>query len=56
MLYLIGGLNDLFMDLVFYCKPLRKWIAQGRVNPTVQAGELYDPARAGDRDPDSCVG
>ncbi len=42
LLYMIGGLNDLFMDLVFYCKPLRKWLAQGRENPTVKAGELYD--------------
>jgi adsorption protein B len=42
VLYLIGGLNDLFMDLVFYCGPLRKWIAQGRNNPSVLPGELYD--------------
>ena len=29
IVYLIGGLNDLFMDLVYYIKPLRRWIAQG---------------------------
>lgn len=42
ILYLLGGLNDLFMDLVFYIKPLRKWIAQGRNNPTTEPGELYN--------------
>jgi adsorption protein B len=29
-LYLLGGFDDLFMDLVFYCKPLRR--ALGRVD------------------------
>ena len=40
ILYLVGGLNDLFMDLVFYWKPLRKLVAQGRVNPIATPEEL----------------
>ncbi len=41
VLYLFGGLNDAFMDLVFYCRPLRRWIAQGRENPTCDESELH---------------
>lgn len=40
ILYLVGGLNDLFMDLVYYIKPLRRWIAQGRENPVATPEEL----------------
>ena len=40
ILYLVSGLNDLFMDLVYYVKPLRRWIAQGRENPVAMAGDL----------------
>ena len=40
ILYLVGGLNDLFMDMVFYIKPLRRWIAQGRENPVAMPGDL----------------
>ena len=39
ILYLIGGMNDLFMDLVYYCRPLRRWIAQGRENPVAHPGD-----------------
>ena len=41
ILYLIGGLNDLFMDLVYYCKPLRRWISQSRENPVAKPDELH---------------
>ena len=40
IVYLVGGLNDLFMDLVYYVKPLRRWIAQGRENPVAVPGDL----------------
>lgn len=40
--FLLGGLNDAFLDLVFYCKPLRRRLAQGRANPTCEEGELHD--------------
>ena len=40
VLYLIGGLNDAFLDLVFYCEPLRRRLAQGRANPTCDEQEL----------------
>ena len=39
--YLIGGLNDLFLDLVFYIKPLRRALAQGRENPRCDEWELH---------------
>ena len=41
ILYFIGGLNDLFMDLVYYIEPLRRRIAQGRENPVATPEELY---------------
>lgn len=42
--YLIGGLNDLFLDLVFYLKPLRRFLAQGRENPRCAEWELHAQA------------
>ncbi len=39
--YLAGGTNDLFLDLVFYCRPLRRAIAQGRTNPRCDEEELH---------------
>ena len=41
MAYLAGGLNDLFLDLVFFCRPLRQAIAQGRENPHCDEEELH---------------
>ena len=41
MAYLAGGLNDLFLDLVFCCRPLRQAIAQGRENPHCDEEELH---------------
>lgn len=41
VLYLFGGLNDAFLDLVFYVKPLRRLIGQGRENPTCEEAELH---------------
>jgi adsorption protein B len=40
--YLLGGLNDFFLDLVFYLKPLRHLLAQGRENPRCEEWELHD--------------
>ena len=40
ILYLIGGLNEAFLDLVFYCAPLRRRLSQGRVQPTCTEQEL----------------
>ena len=46
-LYLLSGLNDLFLDLVFYIKPLRRRIAQGRENPRCAEWELHaEPEKA----------
>lgn len=42
ILFLLGGLNDAFLDLVFYCEPLRRKLAQGRSNPTCDEQELHD--------------
>lgn len=42
VVYLIGGLNDFFLDLVFYVKPLRKALAQGRENPRCEETELHE--------------
>jgi adsorption protein B len=42
IVYLLGGLNDLFLDLVFYLKPLRHALAQGRENPRCEEWELHD--------------
>ena len=42
VLFLFGGLNDAFLDLVFYVAPLRRWLAQGRANPTCEESELYE--------------
>ncbi len=42
IVYLLGGLNDFFLDLVFYLKPLRQLLAQGRQNPRCEEWELHD--------------
>ncbi len=42
IMFLLGGLNDAFLDLVFYCAPLRRRLAQGRANPTCAEQELHD--------------
>jgi adsorption protein B len=39
--YLLGGLNDFFLDLVFYIGPLRRALAQGRENPRCEEYELH---------------
>ena len=44
VVYLLGGLNDLFLDLVFYVKPLRRALAQGRINPQCEEAELHEIA------------
>jgi adsorption protein B len=41
IVYLIGGLNDLFLDLVFYLGPLRRMLSQGRENPRCDEWELH---------------
>ncbi len=41
IIYCLGGLNDLFLDLVFYIKPLRRFVAQGRENPRCEEWELH---------------
>jgi adsorption protein B len=41
IVFLLGGLNDFFLDLVFYLKPLRKALAQGRENPRCEEWELH---------------
>jgi adsorption protein B len=40
ILYLIGGLNDLFTDLIFHWGPLRRWLAQGRESPAARPKDL----------------
>jgi adsorption protein B len=42
IVYLVGGLNDFFLDLVFYLKPLRHALAQGRENPRCEEWELHN--------------
>jgi adsorption protein B len=42
ILYLISGLNDVFMDLVFYVRPLYRFFAQGRENPNAHEDELHE--------------
>ncbi len=39
--FLAGGLNDLFLDLVFYVGPLRRALAQGRTDPRCDESELH---------------
>ena len=41
ILFLFGGLNDAFMDLVFYVPSLRRRMSQGRENPKCEEGELH---------------
>ena len=41
VLYFLGGLDDLFIDLVFYIKPLRRRLSQGRENPCAEEPELH---------------
>ncbi len=42
IVYLLSGLNDLFLDVVFYIKPLRRVLAQGREDPRCEEWELHD--------------
>ncbi len=41
ILYLFGGLNEAFLDCVFYIRPLRRSLSQGRENPTCEEAELH---------------